>query len=588
MLTSQQRWYVLAACGATVVTMIVVAIHGLRQPLSFELAPVKASFDPAAALEYTKTLAVQYPDRVTGRPGAARAARYIGGQLQRMGYSVSVSLFNMWLAGKQVEGQNVIGEIPGDTAESVAVIAHYDSQFTSHQAAEDNASGVGVLLALGQALAAEHRHRGLILVATDGEEWGMIGARDLRGFFRTRKTVGVISIDYVTAGQAVALAVDCEGQVSGYTPLWLREVVRQSAELHVRVESRSGISEWIERSIEVSSQDQGPLLRAGIPALNVSTVPADEAGARARYHTTADVFANFQPEAFRMVGASVEQAVSALNTLENVPPHEMKYLRLASGRWIDRGPLEWLQMLGLIPFMVASVLAIMNLEDDTLPRPVWSYLRPALFMLPLILALVSLRAMHSGGILRRYELYPATPKDPFLYHIPFRIAAPLIAVLVLGYLAIRMLRVFLPEPPPSFKAAKRIRCAWMYLIVIGALYVDPYATWFFVAPLAYGFLLLQRPSNLRSRVLNAALLLVGALPFLAVVYFFGREIFLGWRIVWYLVLQTAYGVWSRLATVLFLMALSLWVQLFRLAVLGSASKDEQTAIQPAAALPTAP
>lgn len=582
MLTSAQRWYVLAACTVTVVTMIVVAIHGLREPLSFELDRVNPSFNAAAALEYTRTLAVEYPDRVTGSPAASRAAKYIGGELQRMGYTVSVSLFNMWLAGKQVEGQNVIGEIPGDTAESVAVIAHYDGQLTSHQAAEDNASGVGVLLALGHALASQHRHRGLILVATDGEEWGMIGARALRSFFRTRKTVAVISIDYLTAGKAVALAVDCEGQISGYTPLWLREVVRQSAELQgVRVESASGLTEWIERSIEISSQDQGPLLRTGIPALNLSTVPADPGGARARYHTTADVFANFQLEAFRMVGDTVEQAVSALNSLDGLPPHEMKYLRLASGRWIDRAPLEWLQMLGLLPFMAAAVLAVMSFEDDALPHPLWSYLRPALYMLPLMLALVSLRGMHSGGVLTRYELYPATPKDPFLYHIPVRIAAPLVAVLVLGYLAIRMLRPFLPEAPRGFIAAKRIYCVWIYLLVIGALYVDPYAMWFFVAPLAYGFVLLLRPTSLPRRVLNAALLFAGALPFLAVLYFFGREIFLGWRIVWYLVLQVAYGVWSRLAAVLFLMALSLWVQLFRLSVLGPAAKGERTAIEPA-------
>jgi hypothetical protein len=440
-----------------------------------------------------------------------------------------------------------------------------------------------VLLELGRVLASEHRHRGLILVATDGEEWGMIGARDLRSFFRTRKTVAVISIDYLTAGPAVALAVDCEGQVSGYTPLWLREIVRQSAELQgVKVENASGASEWIERSIEVSAQDQGPLLRAGIPSLNLSTVPLDEEGARARYHTTADVFANFLPATFQMVGDTVEQAASVLNTLEGISPHEMKYLRLANGRWIDRGALEWLQMLGLLPFMIACVLAVMNFEDDRLPHPVWSYLRPALYLLPLLLALVSLRGMASGGVLPRYELYPATPKDPFLYHIPPRVAAPLVAVLVLGYLAVRMLRRFLPEAPQAFDANKRIFCVWMYLIVVGALYVDPYAMWFFLGPLAYAFILLQRPSNWSWRALNAALLVAGALPFVAVLYYFGREIFLGWRIGWYLVLETAYGVWSKVAVVLFLMAASLWVQLFRTAVLGPRPEPRAQTAAPAA------
>jgi hypothetical protein len=582
MLTAQQKWSVLAASALTLLVLAVVTINGLHPPVSFQFDRVKPAFDPASALNYTRTLAVDYPDRVTGSPGASRAAKYIGGELQKLGYTVSVSLFNMRLQGKMVEGQNVIGEIPGETAQTVAVIAHYDSQFTSHQAAEDNASGVGVLLELGRALASEHRHRGVILVATDGEEWGMIGARALRGFFRTRKTVAVISIDYLTAGPAVALAVDCEGQVSGYTPLWLRESVRQSAGLQgVEVEKPSGAKEWIERSIEVSSHDQGPLLRAGIPALNISTVPLDEEGARARYHTTGDVFGDFRPTTFQMVGDTIEQAAAALNTLEGISPHEMKYLRLASGRWIDRATLEWLQTLGLLPFMIACVLAVMNFEDDNLSHPLWSYLRPALYLLPLLLALVSLRGMASGGVLPRYELYPATPKDPFLYHIPLRVAATLIAVLVLGYVAVRMLRVFLPEAPRAFDTNKRIFCVWMYLIVIGALYVDPYAMWFFLGPLACAFILLQRPSSWRWRVLNASLLGAGALPFVAVLYYFGREIFLGWRIVWYLVLETAYGVWSRIAILLFLMAISLWVQLFSMAVLGPSPEARHPAGAPA-------
>jgi hypothetical protein len=374
----------------------------------------------------------------------------------------------------------------------------------------------------------------------------------------------------------VALQVDCEGQVSGYTPLWLREVIEESASLqHVRIESSSGLQEWVERSIEVSSQDQGPLLRAGIPALNISTVPLDPAGARARYHTTADVFQDLQAGTFSMAGNSIEQAVSALDSLPEISPHEMKYLRLASGRWIDRGTLEWIQMLALIPFLLVCVFAVMNFEDDRLQHPLWSYLRPALYLLPLLLALVSLHGMASGGVLPRFELYPATPKDPFLYRIPLRIAAPLIGVLVLGYLAIRMLRVFLPAPSRSFDANKRILCVWMYVTVVGALYVDPYAMWLLVGPLACGFVLLVRPASWPRRFVNAALLFGGALPFVAVLYFFAHEIFLGWRIVWYLVLQTAYGVWSRTAAVLFLLALSLWVQIFRIAVLQPAEVPRQ-------------
>ncbi len=567
MLRPNQRALVLGCTLLMLVLMGVMVALGLHPSRNLPLPQITARFDPNTALEYARTLAQDYPDRVTGTPAAARAAEYLKAQFQKMGYRVSGGLFNMWLAGKRVEGQNVVAESPGEVREAVAVIAHYDSQFTSHQAAEDNASGVGTLLALAQALSKQPHHRDLIFAATDAEEWGMIGARDLRGFFRARQTLAVISIDYLTQGQPTVVGIDCEGQGGGYSPIWLRQLIHQSgAAQGVVVQGPSPVQEWIERSVEVSSQDQGPLLRVGIAAINLSTSSADAAGARARYHTVQDVFENFQPETFRMVGATVEQALAALDQVEPPPAPEVKYLSLTGGRWLDRNSVEWLQTLGLVPFMLACVLGILNYEDDRLEHPLGTYLRPAVYLLPLLAMLGALYGLTSAGILTRYELYPATPKDPFLYRIPAQVVAPLVGVLAMGYVLLRILRLFLPTRPDDFAASKRILCVWMFLLVVWALYLNPFAMWFFLGPLAYAFMLLQRPAGWAARVANAALLLLGALPLTVLLYFFGREIYLGWRILWYLVLQTAYGVWSVSAAGLFLLALALWVQLFRLGV----------------------
>jgi len=568
MLRPNQRALVLGCCLLILALMGLMIALGLHQSRALPLDRITPRFDSAAALEYTRVLAEDYPDRVTGTPAAARAAEYLKVQFQKMGYRASGGLFNMWLAGKRVEGQNVMAESPGEIRESVAVIAHYDSQVTSHQAAEDNASGVGTLLALAEALSKQPHRRGLIFAATDAEEWGMIGARDLRGFFRARQTLAVISIDYLTQGRPTVVAIDCEGQGGGYSPIWLRQVIHQSGALQgVDVQGPSPFQEWIERSVEVSAQDQGPLLRVGIPAINLSTSSADDAGVRTRYHTVQDVFEYFQPETFQMVGATVEQALATLDKVEPPPPPEVKYLSLTGGRWLDRNSVEWLQTLGLVPFMLACVLAVLNYEDDRLEHPIGSYLRPLIYLVPLLAMLAALYGLTSAGVLTRYELYPATPKDPFLYSVPFRVVLPLAGVLLMGYILARILRVFLPPAPDNFATSKRIFCVWIFLLVVWSLYLNPFAMWFFLGPLAYAFLLLQRPSNWTARVSNAALLLLGALPLAVLLYFFGREIYLGWRIIWYLVLQTAYGVWSVSAASLFLLALALWLQLFRLGVL---------------------
>ena len=568
MLNLEQRWKVLGSCLLVIPLIVLVLVRGLREPLTLPMTTIEPDFDAASAIEYTRILAENHPDRVTGTPAAAQAADDLSAEFQKLGYKVSRNVFTLWLAGKRVQGQNVIAESAGNVPEAVVLIAHYDGQFTSHQAAEDNASGVGVLLELARALGAQPHHRGLIFVATDAEEWGMIGARALRGFLHTRNPVAAISIDYLTQGRATEVAVDCEGQRAGYSPLWLRELLEQSgAAQGVPVTGPSTFRQWVEQALEVSSQDQGPLLRAGIPAINVSTIPSDYEAARARYHSVQDLFQNFEPGTFQMVGATVEQAVAALDRLDPPAAREMKYLLLPGGRWLDRASLEWAQALGLLPFMLACVLAVSNFEEDDLPHPFWSYLRPLLYLLPPVAGLLALRALTSSGILTRYELYPATPKDPFLYRIPARVAVPLAAALLIGYLVVRLLRLFLPPRTESFPAGKRILCTGMYFVVVWALYLNPYAMWLLIGPLAYAFLLLQYPSTAARRILNSGLLLFGALPFAALLAFFGEQIFLGWRILWYLILQTAYGVWSTSAALLFLLAASLWIQLFRLAVL---------------------
>ena len=86
------------------------------------------------------------------------------------------------------------------------------------------------------------------------------------------------------------------------------------------VEQATGWGEWIERAVEVSQQDQGPLVAAGIPAVNVGTLSTQGEASRRRHHTPDDVFQGFDPAAFQMAGATVEQAVTALDALPPPAP----------------------------------------------------------------------------------------------------------------------------------------------------------------------------------------------------------------------------------------------------------------------------
>lgn len=569
MLFRRQIVPVLLSLAGAALLILLLAGTAWRPLPTIPPKPVPAQFDGASAVEFTRVLAEEYPDRVTGSAGARRAADYLRHEFQDLGYQVEALPFTLWLHGERFRGENVVASLTGEAQGSVAVLAHYDGQTTSHQAAEDNASGVGVLLELARVLRARPHQRRLILAATDGEEWGMIGARAIAGHLKSQQTVAVISIDYLNSGRAAELGLDCMGQSRGYTPLWLRQVMLEAGRAQgSSVVGPSPAWEWIERAIEVSAQDQGPLLRAGIPALNISTLTKDNAASRARYHTLQDTFRDFDPPTFRLLGATVEQAVSALDTLEPVPPVRMNDWRISSDEYLPGAALRLIQLLGLVPILLAGVFAARNFTRLRMAGAGGIFIRPLVYLIPLVLALLALYALTATNILQRYELYPATPKDPFLYRIPLRVWLTLVLALLAGYWLVRRVRALLRPESPSFAVKKQVLFAWLCILTLCALLLNPFAAWLYLGLFAYAGLLLARPSGISARALNALLLSLAALPFAALLYSFGKEIFLGWRILWYLVLQAAYGVWSPWAAVLFLLAVVLWIQFFRISVLG--------------------
>jgi len=402
----------------------------------------------------------------------------------------------------------------------------------------------------------------------------MIGARALAGFFRSRSTAAVISIDYLTRGPAPAVGIDCSGQMGGYTPLWLRQLLAQAGQAQgVRVVQPGAAWEWVERALEVSAQDQGPLLRAGIPALNISPLTKDDDDARRRYHSVEDVFGDFDPQSFRMVGATIEQSLVALDRLPQIEA-SMNYWRASQASYLPDGIVRLIQLVGLAPILLAGLFAAINLERDRPPSPAaapaTALIRPLAYLVPPLLALVTLYSLTAANVLPRWELYPATPKDPFLDHIPISVAGALALAFLAGYGILRLLKNRFAEPP-SYSGKKRILYLWLCVAVLLSFLLNPYAMWLFLGLFAYMARLLHPPRKRALRVADALMLLLGAAPFVALLFRFGSQIFLGWRILWYLVLQAAYHVWSPMAAVVFLLSTVLWIRLFRISVFGKFS-----------------
>ena len=120
--------------------------------------------------------------RDNGTPGGLKASAYVAEQFARIGLKPGGQ--GAWyhdFAVRKKRGRNVIGRLEGRTDEVVVVAAHHDGLGVKdgkvHNGADDNASGVAVVLELARVLSAERPRRSVLFISFDCEEDGLLGSR---------------------------------------------------------------------------------------------------------------------------------------------------------------------------------------------------------------------------------------------------------------------------------------------------------------------------------------------------------------------------------------------------------------------------
>ncbi len=149
--------------------------------------PDAGKFDGEAALQYAK-VQVDFGPRVPGTPAAQRAGDWIIEQMRARADTVIVQTWtHTTLDGIALPMRNIIARFKPEATDRILYVAHWDSRPKSDQAenpadrqlpvpgANDGASGVGLLVALGDALKKVPPTFGVDLVFVDGEDWGDFG-----------------------------------------------------------------------------------------------------------------------------------------------------------------------------------------------------------------------------------------------------------------------------------------------------------------------------------------------------------------------------------------------------------------------------
>ncbi len=289
------------------------------RPALAELPPV---FSSRALMEHVAFLASpELEGRGVGGDGLRKAAEYIAQRFEAAGLTPGGDDGGWYQAaevpsgpdGQPVEVANVVGYLAGSNADwsdqSVVVGAHYDhlgrgwpdghqaEAGAIHPGADDNASGVAVLLELtGNLAAGEPPARNLVFVAFAAEEAGRVGSRryvELGKPFPTAGIRAVVNLD--TVGRLFDQPVSVLG--TGTATEW-QHIFRGSSFV-TGVESRN-----VPESAEAS--DQMSFIEVGIPGVQLFTK------AHLDYHRASDTADKVDGAGLVKVATLVKEAVAYL------------------------------------------------------------------------------------------------------------------------------------------------------------------------------------------------------------------------------------------------------------------------------------
>ena len=147
-------------------------------------APKGGKFDGESALRYAKAQ-LDFGPRTPGTTGAQKAGDWIVNEMKQRADTVIVQTWTHTTEdGKQLPMRNILARFNPAATDRILYVTHWDTRPVSDQAenlgerqlpvpgANDGASGVGLFVALGDALKKNPTTTGVDLLFVDGEDYG--------------------------------------------------------------------------------------------------------------------------------------------------------------------------------------------------------------------------------------------------------------------------------------------------------------------------------------------------------------------------------------------------------------------------------
>ena len=284
-------------------------------------APAKVHFTAQELMTSVSTLAAPAMEgRQTGAPGNAKARAWIIEQMRTAGLEPLGDTYQMPFTfernGTRSEGVNLTGLCRGKGAKdngAMILTAHYDHlgvrDGATYHGADDNASGVSVLLALARQCRQAPWTHDAVFVAFDAEEQGLQGARAFVAappIARERLALN-INMDMVARGDKGELYVAGTHHRPALKPILQPIAARAPIKLLFGHDSGGGHEDWTTQS------DHGAFHAAGIPFAYFGVEDHPD------YHKPTDTADKINATFFYRAALTILDAVTALDRSLPVP-----------------------------------------------------------------------------------------------------------------------------------------------------------------------------------------------------------------------------------------------------------------------------
>lgn len=532
--------------------LVFAGLAGLWLASCSPAASPEIAFDPASlrfsgerALEIEAEFVARFPDRDSGKPNNRLAAQWLAESLGGLGLDCSLDEWSFVNYSRRIPLHNARCALPGESSQEIVLTAHHDQAPMTTQGADNDGSGVAILVHLAEVFSAEGRPAyTLVFLFADAEEYGNAGTRRyLETHPDPGRILAALSLDNLGKRWYVGLDMDPRGTFRGYGPIWLQRAAQEAA--------RATPGQWVpairpaafqalEQGVPIAFMDEGPFVAAGIASFGFAGICAPEFSEDCyrTYHTPDDTLDTQSAESLLQSGRATEALVRTLSSMDSFPRESGPYLFFESTNSVLRGlPLSLIFALPVIAFLFAAVRIDRRPPAEKLRA--WQAALPhylSLFV-PILLSVALLYGLVAVGLLQKFDAYFATSKDPAWTSPRW----PAIAVFVVGLAAMlavaRRIAGRRASPPPAHPATRSLAFLAIGLAALFIAATNPFSLLFALPCFFWSLIAGRRGAGF---AIDLVFFFLGGLLVYVLIYFFGFVILrIGLSVLWYLLMMFA-------------------------------------------------